>query len=216
MDILVGLFLGLFGIMVCFSGLRVFFVALPLIGFVSGFFVGAAGVRAVFGESFLSSMTSVIVGLIVGVALALIAYLLWYVGALLSAGSTGALIGSGLMGGMGVNTGWIVFIGAAVGAVLLFTLAYWLALPVYVVIVNSAFIGAAAIIAGMLLVFNQLERADLGYGVAWATIEESWIWIAAWIALTAFGIVAQVQSVASVTLPEDRWSTAQASETPAV
>lgn len=218
MDILIGIFLGLFGIMVCFSGLRVFFAALPLIGFVSGFFVGAAGVRAVFGESFLSSLTSVIVGLVVGVALAIIAYLLWYVGALLSAGSTGALIGSGIMSGVGVSSGWLIFIVAAAVAVLFFMLAFWLALPVYVVIVNTAFIGGAAIIAGILLIFNQLDRADLGYGVAWATIEESWAWLAAWIVLTVFGILAQVQMIASVTLPEDRWSSAhpvQASTPPA-
>jgi hypothetical protein len=196
------------GLFVCFSGLRVFFAALPLVGFVAGFFVGAAGVRAVFGESFLSGMTGVIVGLIVGIALAIISYLLWYVGALLSAGSSGALIGSGVMNALGVSSGWIVFIGAAIGAILVFAIAYMLALPIYVVIINTAFIGAAAVVTGIMLTFGQIDRGELGYGTTWAMIEESWMWLVFWAVLTATGILGQMRIISSVTLPEDRWGPA--------
>ena len=207
-DLVVGILLGLLGLIVCFAGLRVFFIALPIIGLITGFFVGAAGIGAILGDSFLSGVFAVIVGIIVGLVFGVLAYFLWYVGALLAAGSTGALIASGFMNAIGVDSGWAVFIAAAVGFVLLFVVAFILALPIYVVIVNTAFVGAAGVITGILLIFNQFDRADLGYGLAWATIEESWFWAIAWVVLAVLGVLAQLRSIAAVTLPEDRWTAA--------
>ncbi|RIK45613.1 MAG: hypothetical protein DCC58_05890 [Chloroflexi bacterium] len=207
-DVIVGIMLAVLGLVICFAGLRVFLLALPALGFISGVFIGAAGVRAIFGDGFFSTATGVIVGLFVGLILAVLSYLFWYVGALIAAGSTGALIGSGLMNFLGATRGWVVFIGAALGAIIVFIIAFRLALPVYVVIVNTAFVGASAIIGGVMLMFNQIDRADLGYGVVWAAIEESWFWIIVWVVLAAVGIGSQLRTIAQVTLPEDRWASA--------
>lgn len=209
-NMLIGLLLAFLGLVVCFAGLRVFFVALPIIGFVSGFYVGAAGIAAMFGEGFLSSLTGISAGLVLGLVFAMLSYLFWYVGALLAAGSAGALIGSGFMNAIGIETDWIVLLAAATGAVLLFALAFILALAIYVVIVNTAFVGAAGVIAGVLLLFNQIDRVHLGYGLVWAMIEASWFWLIVWIALSAVGMVLQLRTVAAVTLPEDRWVPARA------
>jgi len=209
-DILVGIALGVFGLVVCFAGLRVFFIALPIVGFVTGFYIGAAATRAILNESFLGNATAVIVGLVVGAALGILAYMLWYIGALISAGTTGALIGSSIMNTIGVNSGWAVTIVALASGLLLFLIAFKLALPIWVVIVNTALLGAAGAIAGALLIFNQIDRSDLGYGVAWAAIEESWFWLIAWAIVAIAGLGAQSQAIASITLPEDRWSTAHA------
>jgi hypothetical protein len=134
--------------------------------------------------------------------------LLWYVGALLSAGATGALLGSGLMDAFGVSSGWVVFAVAAVCGVLAFIIAFKIALPVYIVIVNTAFVGAGAVVTGVLLLFNQLDRSDLGYGVAWGVIEASWFWLIAWIVLAGLGLGAQLRTIASVHLPADPWTEA--------
>lgn len=209
-DIILGLGLGALGLIVCLIGLRVFFVALPIVGFVAGFFVGAAGIAAITGDSFLSDVMGVIVGFVVGVVFGTLAYLFWYFGALLSAGSTGALVGSGLMSIIGVNSGWIVFIVAAAVAILFFLIALALALPIYVVIVNTAFAGAAGAITGLMLLLNRIDTAELHYGMAWATIEESWFWLIAWIVLAVVGILFQIQSISTVNLPEDRWAKAEA------
>ncbi len=213
MDILVGVLLGLIGLSVCFSGLRVFFFALPIIGFISGFFVGMAGVSAIFGDGFFATTTGIILGFIVGIVFSVLSYLFWYVGALLAAGSSGALLGSGIMQAIGVSSGWVVFIGAAAGAILIFLLAMWMALPVYVVIVNTAFIGAGAIVTGALLIFNQLDRQELGYGAAWAVIGESWFWMFAWVLLAVAGILAQIRLIEAITLPENRYGPAQPATT---
>lgn len=209
-DILVGVALGAFGLFVCFAGLRVFFIALPVVGFISGFYIGAAGTRAIVNESFLGDVTAVIIGLVAGAALAVLAYVLWYIGALISAGSTGALFGSSVMNGLGVDSGWAVALVAIACGVLLFLIAFKLALPIWVVIVNTAVLGAAGVIGGVMLIVDQIDRADLGYGVAWAAIEESWLWLIVWAVVAVMGLVAQSQAIASITLPEDRWSTAQA------
>lgn len=207
-DVLVGIMLGALALVLCFAGLRVFFLALPILGFIAGFFVGAAGVRAIFGDGFLSTVTGVIIGFFVGLLFAVISYLLWYVGALISAGSTGALLGSGLMSLFNVDTGWLVFIVAATLAVVAVIIAIVLALPIWIVLFNTAMVGALGIIGGILLIFNQIDRSDLGYGVAWATIQESWFWLIAWIALAGLGIAVQIQSIASTRLPEDRFTKA--------
>ena len=100
---------------------------------------------------------------------------------------------------------------ACIAAVALafFMAAMALALPIYVVIVNTAFVGAAGIVTGLLLLLNQINRVDLDYGLAWATVEESWFWMVAWIVLAVVGMLYQIQSIASVRLPEDRWTQAQ-------
>ncbi len=41
-DILLGILAALVGVALCVMGLRMFFVILPIAGFVSGFFAGAA------------------------------------------------------------------------------------------------------------------------------------------------------------------------------
>ena len=209
-DLLVGLALGAFGLFVCFAGLRVFFIALPIVGFVTGFFIGVAGTRAITNDSFLGNLTAAIIGLVAGVVLGILAYMLWYVGALISAGTTGALIGSGIMNGIGVTSGWVVFLVSLAAGIFLFVVAFRLALPIWVVIVNTAFLGAAGAVAGAMLIFNQIDRADLGYGLAWAAIEESWFWLIAWAVVAIVGLGVQSQMITSITLPEDRWSTAHA------
>ncbi len=209
MDVLVGLFLALIGIAVCLSGLRIFFIALPLVGFVVGFFAAAAAVASILGESFLSGVIAVLAGFALGAFLAVISYIFWYVGALLAAGSTGAVLGSGLMNSLGVETGWIVTIVAAAAAVLFFIIAFVLALPLYVVIVNTAFLGAGGLIVGLMLIFDQIERTQLSYGIGWAALEASGLWSLLWGGMFLIGLVSQLRIIGSLTLPEDPWSTAR-------
>lgn len=215
-DFLLGVLLLALGAAVCFAGLRVFFLALPIWGFIAGFFVGAAGVHAIFGDGFLSTLTGWLIGAIIGIVFSLTAYLFWYAGALIAAGSTGALLGSGLMRLIGVDSGVIVFLVAAAFAVAVAAAAFILALPVYVVVVNTAVAGAAALVAGMMLVFNAIEAEQLSYGAVWAMIDESWFWGLLWLGLLIAGIVGQLRSLAAVVLPDDRWTRVEPTGQPGV
>jgi hypothetical protein len=190
-------------------GLQVFFATLPLLGFISGFFVGAIGWTAIFGDGFLSTVSSWVVGFVVGLGFAIISYLWWYVGALLGAGAVGSLAGSGLADLFSIDSDWLIFTFAAIGAVLFFLAALFLNLPVYIVIVSTAFSGATVLIAGILLIFNQVNYEELGQGTASAIISESFWWGLVWMVVAFVGLMAQLAMRTMVTLPEEQWTTAR-------
>lgn len=204
-DIVVGIIAIAIGLAVCFAGLRLWFALLPLWGFVAGFFTGATAATAIFGDSFLSTVTGWVIGAVVGVVFALLSYMIWYFGAILAAASVGALIGSGLMRAFTVEREWVIAIVAAAVAVLFALAALMIALPVYMVIVNTAVAGAIAITAGVMLLFNRIDLDELDNGAAWALINESWFWLLVWAALAVAGVMAQMRSTVDAVLPVNRW-----------
>ena len=67
----------MFGLALCFAGYRLFLVLLPIWGFFFGLALGAQTVQAIFGEAFLATITSWVVGFIVGGVFAVLAYLFY-------------------------------------------------------------------------------------------------------------------------------------------
>jgi hypothetical protein len=208
-DFVVGLFILIMGAAVCFFGLRVYILALPIFGFMAGFYVGAAGIEALFGDGFLSTVSGWVAGLLVGLLFALLSYLIWYVGVCIAAGSTGALLGSGLLGLFGLDDGLLVFLVSAALAALFIVGAVLLALPVWVIVISTGISGAATVVAGSLLMINTFDVEDLERGTAWAAVDASWLWLIVWGVLAGAGIAAQVRSITAIELPEDRWSRMQ-------
>jgi hypothetical protein len=209
MDFLVGILGLIVGVGVCLMGLRLFFILLPIWGFVVGFFVGAAGVSAIFGDGFLATTLGIVIGLIVAVIFALISYLFWYFGVLLAAGTAGGVLGASLFAAIGVDSDWLLFIiGLIFAAVFVFgTLV--LNLPVYLVIVNTAFAGSAIAIGGFLLLINEFDREDIGTGALWERINDNWfLWIV-WLVGAGIGIAAQLMTMAQSALPPDKWTKAE-------
>jgi hypothetical protein len=166
-------------------------------------------VTAIFGDGFLSTVTGWVFGIVVGLIFAVLSYLVWYVGAIIAAGSVGALAGSGLMNAFDVDTDWIVFLAAAAGAVLVAFAALVLALPVWVVIFSTALAGAAGVIDGVMLVFDQIDLEDQERGAVWAMIDDSWFWLIVWAVIAGLGFAFQIRSIAEAVLPDDRWTRAQ-------
>jgi hypothetical protein len=206
-DILIGLLAVIIGVAFCLAGLRYFFILLPIWGFVAGFIAGAALISAVFGDGFMATTLGLVIGFVFGLLFALVSYLFWYVAVVLAAGYTGFVLGTALLASFGADSEWVLFIiGFAVGA--LFALAtIVLRLPVYLVVVNTALSGAAVAIGGVLLLFNQFDREEIGTGVLWQQIEDNWfLWIV-WIVVAAIGIGAQLRMMQeALTLPEERWT----------
>jgi hypothetical protein len=209
-EVLLGLVILLLGLGVCFFGLQAWFVMLPIWGGIAGFFVGATGVAALFGGGFLGNALGFLAGLVVALVFAVLSYFFWYVGAILAAGSVGALIGTGLMEAIGLTANWWLWIVGLVVGVLFALAALLLNLPVYIVLVNSAFAGAAAAVTGLLLVLDQVNFADLGNGPAWATLRLEWFWAVLWIVVGVVGMVYQLRLLDRVRLPEQKWAPAQA------
>jgi hypothetical protein len=217
MEILIGIILALIGLAVCFFGLRFWFILLPVFGAVTGFFVGARVMQDIFGTGFLSTTVSWIVGIVVAVVFALLAYFVWYAGAIIMAGAVGASLFTGILHALFTNPwGGVLFIVALIGAIVFAVGALMLNLPIYIVIVNSALAGASLAIAGLLTIFGTIEVVELANGAALAVVNEtklgsaSWLWVLAWIVLAGAGIYYQLRSVDEIRLPEQRWVPARA------
>lgn len=205
MDIVIGIGLLLFGLVITFMGLQVFFATLPLLGFIFGFFAGAAGVEAIFGDGFLSTVSGWVVGFFVGLLFAFISWFWWYAGVVVAAGTLGAILGTGLANLFGIDSEVVIFFFALIGFAAFLFFAFVSGLPIFLVIVNTALAGATIVITGLLLVINRVDRGELGYGTAIAIIEESWWWVLVSAVLAIAGIIVQLTQRASVQLPEDRW-----------
>lgn len=206
MDILVGILISIVGVTLAFSGLRVFFAMLPLVGLITGFFVGATLITNWLGDGFLATVTSWVIGVSIGVVFALVSYMWWYAGALLAAGGSGALLLSGLFSLFGVNNGALLTLIAIAGAVGFIILAVVLNLPVYVVLVNTAIVGAHMLVAGLLLIFNLKDLETFDWGVARAIAHENWFWWIVVVIVSVAGIMSQMQLIRRITLPTDRWT----------
>jgi hypothetical protein len=110
------------------------------------------------------------------------------------------------MNAFNVDSQWVILIVAVIGAVILGLLTIILNLPIYWVIVNTAFVGATLLLGGVLLALNRIDRVDLDYGTISAAIDESWFWIIAWIVVAAVGIGAQLSMITQAALPQEKWT----------
>ena len=205
MEILIGLILVVLGLAVAFFGLRFWFVLLPVFGAIIGFFVGAKAIQSLFGEGFLSTATSWIVGIIVGIAFALLSWFIWYAGTIIQAGAVGAMLFSGVLHLIFSEPwGWVHFLVALAGAIIFAVGALVLALPIWIVIVNSGLGGTALAVAGAMVVFGTITLTELGNGNAIAVVDEvkvqnqSWFWLLAWIIVAIAGIWYQTRSMLEV------------------
>src|SRR5438132_13651524 len=72
-DFLIGLLVLLVGAAFCFAGYRFFRILIAVWGFFAGFNLGAAGMTALFGQSFVGRTTGWILGLVLGLVLAVLA-----------------------------------------------------------------------------------------------------------------------------------------------
>jgi hypothetical protein len=217
MEILIGIVIGLIGLAVCFFGLRFWFILLPVFGAVIGFYIGARLIQDIFGTGFLSTATSWIVGIILGIGFALLSWFIWYAGAIIMAGAVGASLFSGILHAIFTNPwGWVAFIVALLGAILFAVGALMLNLPIYIIIVNSALGGAALAIAGVLTMLGTITTGELANGAAVAVVDEAryqgagWLWVLLWIILAILGIFYQLRSIAEARLPEEKWVQAKA------
>lgn len=179
------------GLAICFNGYRWFIILLPILGFFFGFGLGAQTLQALFGVGFAATVTSWVVGFIVGLIFAVLSYLFYVVGVAVLAFSFGYAIGVGLMGLIGLDLGlisWLVgvVLGIVVaGATILLNLQKW------VVIAITSFGGAGVIVGTFLFAFGIIPPAALGTNAVRLVIQDSFWWLLFFLVLGVLGFVAQ-------------------------
>jgi hypothetical protein len=145
--VLIGL---LFASAVAFFGYRLLFLLLPIWGFFWGFGLGAQTIQALFGDAFLATVTSWVVGFVVALFAAVLSYLFFYIGVFLVAAGIGYGVVVVILLAIGLEYGFLVWVlgliaGIALGVV---TIRFNLAKPV--IIVGTALLGSAAAV-GLLM-----------------------------------------------------------------
>ena len=168
-----------FGVLVAFSGYRLFLALLPIWGFFFGCVLGAHTIQALIGDGMFATATSWVVGFVVALTFAVLSYLFYFFAVAVIAGSLGYGLGVGLMNLIGLDFALIPWVmGIVLGVILIVvTFRYNLA---KVVIIAATAIGGSVMAIGTLILgpgnvslssaFNNPVQAALNAGFLWAVL----------------------------------------------
>jgi hypothetical protein len=183
-----------FGFVLAFSGYRFFMFLLPIWGFFAGFGVGAQTIQALFGDGFLSTATSWVVGFVVAVIFAVLSYLFYFCAVALIGGSLGYALGVGLMQAIGLDFGFIVWLVGIVAGIVIGVLVLVLNIQKWVIIVATALLGAGVIVGTFLFLFGGLPSAQLVQNPVRHVLQTSPFWLIVFLVVAVLGGAAQYQT----------------------
>jgi hypothetical protein len=181
-----------FGVAVAFRGYRFFLILLPILGFALGFTLGAQTLQAIFDVGFLTTVTSWVVGFLVGLLFGVLSYLFYIVGVALLSFGLGYAMGVGFMGLFGFDLAliaWLVGMVAGIAlalVVLLFNVQKW------AIVAITSFFGSAVIVGSLLLVLGIVSITDLGAHAVVHAIEDSFLWLVFYLVVAVLGIASQI------------------------
>lgn len=148
----------LFGTALTFAGYRLFIFLLPIWGFFFGLGLGAQSVQVLFGDGFLATVTSWVVGFVVALVFALLSYAFYAFAVAIIGGSLGYAVAVGLLTWIGLDMGLIVWLVGLVAGVIMAIVTIALNLQKWVVIAATSVLGAATIFGTILLMFNPASQ----------------------------------------------------------
>lgn len=149
----------------CFGGYKWFKILLPLLGLLIGFVIGAEWIARIYGLTILSAIPVFAAGIIVGLFLAIAAYLFFDFSVILLAATLGYSLGAGILINTSFGTGIMPGIAGWIAAAVAAFLAIRLHLPKNIIIVLTALFGAAAIVNGLLLLMGLISLERFSYGI---------------------------------------------------
>jgi hypothetical protein len=181
-----------FGFVLLASGYRFFLVLLPIFGFFYGFALGAQSLQAVFGDAFLATISSWVVGFMFAVGFALLSYLFYFAGVGFVAFALGYSLGVGVLEAIGLDFGLIVWLAGVALGIAVVVVTFFLNIQKYVIIAATSVLGAGITIGSFLYAFGGLPSAVLTQNPVHYVIQNSFLWTVAYFVLLAFGIVTQI------------------------
>jgi hypothetical protein len=193
----------LLGLALCFAGYRFFIIILPIWGFFAGFQFGASILNNLFGQGFLTTVIGWVIGLLVGIFAAVLAYLFYAAAVIVLAALVGYELGVGIMTWIGFKPGFFPFLVGLVFALAIGALAVYLRFPKLLIIILTAFGGAGAILAGFFLALGRIGLDDLKFGEVGAIIRDNWLWGLLYLAIGAVGFAFQWRTTQTFFLEAD-------------
>lgn len=199
--LLVGIVAIALGAAMMLLGYRLALILLPIWGFFAGFIFGAQVLQEFFGDGFLATTASWVVGVIIGLLFAVLSYLFWYVAVVILFASIGYWLGFGFMTLIGFSeTGLVaIAIGLLLGAVFAVA-AFVTGVPLAALVVIMAIGGAHALVAGILVLLGTIGVEELGTGVANAIIQTNAGWWLVALGLAVVSIIFQLKTIGEYVL----------------
>ena len=186
----------LFGLAMTFAGYRLFLVLLPIWGFFFGFGLGAQAIMAISpNDAFLATITSWVVGFIVALVFAALAYLFYIAAVAIVSFSLGYSATIGLLTALGLPLagGLIAWLIAVVVGVALAVVVLRFNIQKIVIELATAFLGAGTIVGVFVLLFGgpaaQVMQNPVKYVLA-----NSPLWLIVFVVLGVLGWVAQIRN----------------------
>ena len=153
-----GLIGSMFGLLMAFAGYRLFLLLLPIWGFFFGLALGADTMQALFGVGFLATITSWVVGFVVGAIFAVLSYLFYLFAVAVLAGSLGYSLTALILLAIGMRPGWLLWIIAIIVAVAVIFVTFRFNLQKWVIIIATSILGAAVVFGTFILLFNPVAN----------------------------------------------------------
>ena len=202
--IIIGLLAIVIGLAWAFYGLKLFAILLPIWAFFFGLIAGAQWSADIFGQGFFSTVLSWGIGLVFGLVLAAISYFWYYAAIVIAGGAVGYMLGVGFFDWLGLGTGFIVvLIGLIVGAIFAIG-TFMLGVPILLVMVFSAFSGAAAVVNGVLILFGTIKLDTLDQGIFGALFTQGIVGTVIFLVLGAAALFYQMRDIGTSITSIDR------------
>jgi hypothetical protein len=186
----------LVGIGLSFFGYAAFRIILPILGFLVGLWLGMDLVNNFMGNyPLLGVSLGLVVGFILGGVFAAIAYFVYSLAVVIFGVSLGYALGAGIMLMLGMSDGFLTFLVGAIAAVGMAVLFMATNMPKVYIMALTAFAGASALIAGVLVLFGQIPPSQLGLAVVDPYIANSLFWLIVWMVVGFLGFFVQYRMV---------------------
>jgi hypothetical protein len=195
-----------FGAVLAFAGYRFFLILLPVFGFGFGFVLGAQTVQAIFLDGFLATLTGWVVGFAVAAVFAVLSYLFYVAGVAVLGGVLGYALATGLLMGLGLDFGLLVWLVGLLAALVVGAGVVLLNVQKWVVVVATSLLGAGVIVGTLLYLFGGLPPAAVAQNPVRVALQGSPFWLLLYLAIAVLGGLAQIAATRrwEVT-PYNRW-----------
>lgn len=206
-DVVIGLLAIAAGTLLCLRGYLAMRIIISIWGAFAGFLFGAGVVDSITGDGFLRTIIGWMVGLGVASLFAALAYLYFEVSVLLGMGAIGFALGTSVMAALGVSWSWLVVLAGVAAGALLAIVALVTDLPTIILVVLTATGGASTTVFGAMLLVGTVDSTAFESAATTDHLDVGWWWYAAYLALVAVGLVAQLRSAEALRQSiREQWS----------
>jgi hypothetical protein len=178
----------LFGLVLVGLGYKLLWIMLPIFGFFFGLYLGAQTVQVLFGGGFFATVTSWVVGFVVGAILSVLSYLFYFLAVAILAGGFGYGATVAVLTAIGLNLNFLVWLIGIVVAVVVAVVVLRFNVQKWAVIIITAVAGTSVIIFTLLAAFGQVSLLTLMLDPVKLAIQNSWLWLIFFVVVAGGGI----------------------------